>query len=88
MAVALADGWSAFKLKHPGRRGAPDHVFLRNGMALLVEFKRPKTSMQRAGVASALQVLEFKKLAENRNFVHIIDRLEDFEALLKRTLEP
>jgi len=41
-AVAYAEsrGWWAAKFTSPGLRGVMDHIFIRNGRVLFVEFKR------------------------------------------------
>ena len=39
--LAEAAGWLARKLTYPGRRGAPDRMFIKGGRVEFVEFKRP-----------------------------------------------
>ena len=38
---AEADGWFVRKVAWPGRRGAPDRVFIKGGRTVWIEFKRP-----------------------------------------------
>jgi len=40
-AFAKSRGWFAEKIMRTGRRGFPDHFFARNGLIILIEFKRP-----------------------------------------------
>lgn len=38
---ALATGWWCAKFTSPGKRGVPDRVFIRSGIVLWMEVKRP-----------------------------------------------
>jgi hypothetical protein len=38
---AEADGWFVRKVQWPGRKGAPDRVFIKGGRTVWIEFKRP-----------------------------------------------
>lgn len=41
VAFAEAHGWWAAKFVSPGLRAVQDHIFIRDGRVLFVEFKRP-----------------------------------------------
>lgn len=38
---AEAAGWFVRKVQWPGRKGAPDRVFIKDGRTVWIEFKRP-----------------------------------------------
>lgn len=38
---AKSRGWYADKIMRTGRRGFPDHLFIRQGRVIFIEFKRP-----------------------------------------------
>ncbi|MBI1620091.1 VRR-NUC domain-containing protein [Aquamicrobium sp. cd-1] len=74
---ALARGWKlGWKLRIDGRNGSPDRWFLRNGVWLVIEFKRP------GGKLRPQQVLRIKELRENGQPVHVIDNADVGRALI------
>ena len=71
IAFAREHKWYVRRLQWVGRIGAPDVFAARNGVVVLVEFKRPN------GKLSPGQVVEHKLLAQHGVHVHVIDNLED-----------
>lgn len=41
VAIAKRRGWKAYKWKASNKRGVADHIFVRRGRILFVEFKAP-----------------------------------------------
>lgn len=39
--AAKERGWRSYKFSSPAHRGVPDRLFLRDGRAVFIEFKRP-----------------------------------------------
>lgn len=68
-------GWFARKVSWPGRRGAPDRFFAKNGTVMFVELKRPK------GRLSANQVREIALLRDAGLTVHVVGDLRQGYAL-------
>lgn len=77
---AKANGWHVRKIVYPGRRGAPDRHFYKDGRLVIVEFKRPK-----GGVVSELQKREHARLASAGFPVHLVRTIEHGKALLDGT---
>lgn len=38
---AKAEGWLVYKFTSPARRSVPDRLFIKDGRAVFIEFKRP-----------------------------------------------
>lgn len=77
---AEEDGWHVRKLGYPGRRGAPDRMFIKDGRVVFVEFKRPGKK------ADALQRRELSKLLAHGADVLTCDSIE--EACAHLGIEP
>lgn len=78
-AVAYAEsrGWWAAKFVSPGLRGVMDHIFIRNGRVVFVEFKRN-------GKTPRIQQLKRRAdLIEHGAEVHSIDNLKAAYDLLR-----
>jgi hypothetical protein len=77
-AVALAStaGWFVRKVEWPGRRGAPDRVFIKDGRVVWIEFKSP------TGKLSLLQEKEIKRMREAGAEVHVCSDLDDVRGIL------
>lgn len=73
---AEKQGWLHRKFKSPGKRSAPDRIFIREGQVLFVEFKAPGKK------PTELQKIEHATLREAGMTVLVIDNLEDFEIAL------
>lgn len=74
---AKSKGWKlGWKLRIDGRNGSPDRWFLRNGVWLVIEFKRP------GGKLRVQQELRIEELRENGQAVHVIDNADAGRALL------
>jgi hypothetical protein len=57
---AEAQGWKVRKMTSPGRRGAFDRLFIKEGRHVHIEFKRKKD-----GRPSKLQVIEYAALLKH-----------------------
>ena len=74
---AKSRGWKlGWKMRIEGRNGSPDRWFLRYGVWLVIEFKRPGGKLRKQ------QVLRIKELRENGQPVHVIDSAEAGRALI------
>lgn len=69
-AHAEMNGWLVRKLSWLGRRGAPDRLFMRNGMAVFVEFKATGET------PDPIQVREIARMRKAGMTVHVIDDIE------------
>lgn len=69
-------GWMQRKTIYAGRRGCPDRMFWRNGVFLMVEFKK------KGGKPEAHQEREHARFKAQGFTVHVIDNFEDAKALL------
>lgn len=66
---ARRKGWKVYKFRSPGKRAAPDDIFLRSGICFFIEFKRPG---KEATVAQA----EYHKHIRGAGFkVFVIDNI-------------
>lgn len=73
---ARSRGWFAEKIRCAGRRGFPDHYFVRNGRTILIEFKRP---------GKYPRVQQEKRIAELRAHgaeVFVVDTLDQAVRIL------
>jgi len=68
---ARKNGWYTRRLEWIGRVGAPDVFAARNGIILLIEFKRP------GGKLSPGQVAEHALLYKHGIRVYVVDNIED-----------
>jgi len=64
---AKSTGWLVFKFVSPSHNGVPDRIFLKNGITIFVEFKRP------GGKLSPLQIHVIGQLRNAGFDVHVID---------------
>ena len=71
-------GWWHRKCVWLGRRGAPDQIFVRRGMVLFVEFKKPGKPPNRQ------QAKQHGKLRNKGANVFVIDTLEQGRELFDR----
>jgi len=67
---AKSRGWYADKIMRTGRRGFPDHFFLRQGRVILIEFKRP------GEVPEPHQLKRHREIREHGGEVFVVDSLE------------
>ena len=68
---ARQQGWWACKFVSPGMRGVPDDVFIRDGLVLFVEFKRP------GELPRPQQVKRIREMEKHGAQVRVIDTLAD-----------
>lgn len=82
VALAEKDGWLVRKLQYPGRRGAPDRMFVKfwydynRARIVFIEFKRP------GGKVRGIQRKEHQKLRERGAEVHVVDSVEKAKEIL------
>lgn len=76
--VKLAEdaGWFVRKVTWPGRRGAPDRVFIKDGQTVWVEFKDPD------GRLAELQKREIAKMQAAGAKVHVFCTVRDFRNVM------
>ncbi|AFB84022.1 endonuclease [Hafnia phage Enc34] len=74
---AMALGWWVSKYTAPGKKAVPDRLFIRDGIVVFVEFKRPTK------VPTLQQVLRHKQMREKGANVFWVDNYEDFKKLIK-----
>lgn len=74
---AKADGWSVFKLVFPGNRGAPDRMFIKQGVIRFVEIKRRK-----GGKLSASQTRIHRLFAKQWVKVYTVTSVEEIQGVL------
>ena len=88
--VEVAEAMSAF-LAVVGQRdsrksgstlGFPDLVLICAGQVRLIEMKRPKEAGDQGGRLNLGQITFIEKAAEQRVPVHVVDRVEDFVAVI------
>ena len=60
-------GWLAYKFVSPGNAGAPDHIYIKEGTVIFIEFKTP------GGILSSQQRLHIKRLWGAGMSVFIVD---------------
>ena len=80
--LAEAYGWKHRKFTSPGRRGAMDHIFVRKGVVLFIEFKQPGEPM------SSLQEIEYKDLNAHGAYAFVCDSVEYFLGLIREFSNP
>ena len=76
VAQAEAAGWFVRKLQYPGRRNAPDRMFIKDGRVVFVEFKRAKKH------ATTAQATEGRRILDHGGEWHSVNSL----ALARRIL--
>ena len=62
-------GWLAYKFSSPSNAGVPDHVYFRDGVTLLIEYK------QKGKLPRALQDYHIRKIREQKIDVHVVDSI-------------
>ncbi|WHM53106.1 holliday-junction resolvase/ endonuclease [Xanthomonas phage XAP3] len=70
---ATGRGWWVSKFTAPGKKAVPDRLFIRNGVVLFVEFKRPGKE------PTVQQAHRHKQMRENGANVTWTDNFEDFK---------
>lgn len=80
-AVVKRNGGEVRKVQWIGRNGAPDRLILLNGRHPLVELKAPGKA------AKQHQLNEHVRLREAGFEVHIIDSIEQVDALIRKVME-
>lgn len=74
--LAEKDGWFCRKIVWPGHSGAPDHVFIKGGRVVWIEFKAP---------GKEARILQKRKHGEMRAHgaeVHVVDSVPKGLAIL------
>lgn len=75
-AYAAIKDWQSYKLSGTGDRGKPDRLFMKNGRAVFVEFKRAGRQ------TTKLQALHLERLTANGFTALVIDDLTQGKALI------
>ena len=75
---ARKKGWIARKWSSPGNNGVPDDLFFRNGILIIIEFKR------KGRKPTPKQRDEHRRLRNQGFEVHVIDTKEVGKALFDR----
>ena len=68
---AEATGWWAAKFTSPGKRAVPDRLFIRKGVHLFGEIKRP------GELPTTQQLLRHKEMREHGAIVRVWDNVND-----------
>ena len=76
--LAKAAGWYCRKLSGPGHRSMPDRMFIRRGIVLFIEFKRPG---ERPG---PLQVYVIDLIRKQGFEVILVDNIIDGRKAIRR----
>lgn len=71
--VAELAGWFVRKLQYPGRRGAPDRMFIKGGRVVFIEFKRPG----KIPVGETLQSRERDRIVAHGGEAYFVDSIEE-----------
>lgn len=69
---ASKNGWLTYKFQSANNRGVPDRLFIRNGITVYVEFKRPTTAPTR------LQEAVHAQIRAHGAKVHVISDFDHF----------
>jgi len=74
---ALLRGWWVAKFVSPGQTGVPDRIFIRNGVHIFIEVKRPGET------PTPKQLSKHREMRRYGAVVHWVDNLEDAMEILK-----
>jgi len=66
-------GWLSYKFSSPACRGVPDRIFIKNGRAVFIEYKREGGAYK----VTALQEYTHNKMREHGAEVHVCRSVED-----------
>ena len=69
-AYAALLGWLVYKFTSPGHRGVPDHIFMKNGKLIFIEFKSTQ------GKLTPMQRIRISEIEHAGFSVHIINDIE------------
>lgn len=73
---AFRRGWVEYKVTSPSKNGFPDRFYARNGVIILVEWKRPGEDTKLRGGLSGNQVIRHRELRAAGVRVEVIYTLE------------
>lgn len=76
--AAAKAGWLVYKFVSPQKRGVPDRIFFRDGVTVLIEFKRP------GGRTTRLQDMQIEKLQAAGIAVEVCDSIECAKEALEK----
>ena len=62
-------GWLSYKFSSPSNAGVPDHIYFRDGVTILIEYK------QKGKKPRALQEYHIKKIREQNIPVYVVDSI-------------
>lgn len=69
-------GWWVAKFVSPGKRGVPDRIFIRAGVVVFIEVKRPGEEPTRQ------QLKRHREMREHGATVHTVDNFADATRIL------
>lgn len=72
---AKKSGWLSFKFISVNHKGLPDRLFIKEGVTIFVEFKKPDAKL------SPIQVLRIEEMEEVGATVYVIDNITDGKAI-------
>jgi len=73
---AESRGWFQFKIEKASKNGIPDRFFARNGLIILIEFKRPGEE------PNAQQQKRHRELRKQGVPVFVVDNLDEAKRIL------
>lgn len=73
-------GWWTIKIETDSCNGVPDRLYLRRGIYVWVEWKRPGRGDD--GL-SAIQVKRIKEMKEHGATVYVLDDMDEFKRIMK-----
>jgi len=54
---ATTKGWLAYKFSSPNRRGVPDHLYLKDGKTIFIEFKAPGKKLTKLQIHTCAKIM-------------------------------
>lgn len=73
-------GWWTIKVESPTCNGIPDRLYLRRGIYVWVEWKRPGRAPD--GL-SAIQRVRIKEMREHGATVYVLDDMDEFREIMR-----
>jgi hypothetical protein len=74
---AIIRGWWTIKVESPTKNGIPDRLYLRRGVYVWIEWKKP------GGTLRPIQVTRIAEMKKHGATVYVFDNLNDAKAVLK-----
>lgn len=74
---AVLRGWWCIKVETHSMNGVPDFLYLRRGVYIWIEWKKPGEDLR------PIQVIRIREMREHGAVVHVCDNLEDAKRILR-----